>query len=197
MESAMKALNYDNDDLKEHSYVFFANTSKVMGKAFDPYLSTLMPHLLAVITENELIQGDDSDIEEGEDHEGDEEEGSEPGTMRLNVADGFINNKKAALTAIGAMAEYTKESFAPYLESALDTLIVNEMGALYSFHDIIRAEALECLPQLVCVACHATGVTTLPNKLEVIVLPNLTAEVVKTAMKFLLKAMEEDDSKVG
>ena len=55
------------------------------------------------------------------------------------------------------MAEYIKESFAPYLESALDSLIVDQMGALYSFLDIIRSEALECLPQLVCVACHATG----------------------------------------
>ena len=69
------------------------------------------------------------------------------------------------------------------------------MGALFSFHDIIRAEALECLPQLVCVACHATGVTVLPNKLQTIVLPDLTAEVVRTSMKFLLLAMEEDESK--
>ena len=193
MRSAMQALSIENDDLKEHSYVFFANTSKVMGHGFDPYLATLLPHLLAVITENELIPGGDSD---GEDADADDEDGSDPGKdMRLNVHEGFINNKKAALTAVGAMAEYTKESFAPYLESTLDTLIVDQMGALYSFHDIIRAEALECLPQLVCVACHATGVTTLPNKLQVLVLPDLTAEVVRTAMKYLLMAMADDEAK--
>jgi importin-4 len=198
MQSAMQALLIDNDDLKEHSYVFFANTSKVMGHGFDPYLATLMPHLLGVVTENELITGDglDDDEDEEEDHLVEDDEGSGDGKdMRLNVHEGFINNKKAALTAIGAMAEYTKESFAPYLESALDALIVDQMGALYSFHDIIRSEALECLPQLVCVACHATGVTSLPNKLQVIVLPELTAQVVRTAMKYLLMAMADDEAK--
>jgi importin-4 len=197
MRSAMQALSIENDDLKEHSYVFFANTSKVMGHGFDPYLATLLPHLLAVITENELIAGADSDDEDvDDDQNGDDDDGSDRGKdMRLNVHEGFINNKKAALTAVGAMAEYTKESFAPYLESTLDTLIVDQMGALYSFHDIIRAEALECLPQLVCVACHATGVTALPNKLQVIVLPDLTAEIVRTAMKYLLLAMAEDEAK--
>ena len=118
---------------------------------------------------------DDEDNDDDEDHVIGDDEGSDAGKdMRLNVHDGFINTKKAALTAIGAMAEYTKEAFAPYLESALDVLIVDQMGALFSFHDIIRAEALECLPQLVCVACHATGVTVLPNKLQTIVLPDLT-----------------------
>lgn len=198
MQSAIQAFQIPDDDLKEHSYVFFANTSKVMGPGFVPYLAELVPHLLAVITENELTVADtdDEDNDDDEDHLIGDEEGSDAGKdMRLNVHDGFINTKKAALTAIGAMAEYTKEAFAPYLESALDVLIVDQMGALFSFHDIIRAEALECLPQLVCVACHATGVTVLPNKLQTIVLPDLTAEVVRTSMKFLLLAMEEDESK--
>lgn len=191
----MQAMVIDDDDLKEHSYVFFANTSKVMGNGFDPYLEALVPHLLRVITETELIAGGGSDDEE-EDEDADED-GEESGKyVRPNEYEGFINNKKAALTAIGAMAEYTKASFAPFLEQALDALIVDQMGALYSFHGIVRAEALECLSQLVCVACHATGVTATPNKLQVIVLPDLTAEVVRTAMKHLLAAMEEDEEKI-
>ena len=171
--------------------MFFANTAKVMGPGFIPYLAALVPKLLDVITENELVVAGPDDEEEEDD-----EEGSDDGKdMRINVHEGFINGKKAALTAIGAMAQYTKEAFAPYLEAALDALIVDQMGALYSFHHIIRSEALECLPQLVCVACHATGVTVLPNKLQAIVLPDLTAQVVRTAMKFLLLAMEDDESK--
>ena len=142
MQSAIQALSIEDDDLKEHSYVFFANTSKVMGSGIVPYLAELVPHLLAVITENELITGGDTDDDEDNDDDlniEDDDEGSDDGkNLRLNVLDGFINNKKAALTAIGAMAEYTKEAFAPYLEAALDTLIVDQMGALYSFHDIIR-----------------------------------------------------------
>jgi hypothetical protein len=38
MQSALQALTMEDDDLKEHSYVFFANASKVMGAAMDPYI---------------------------------------------------------------------------------------------------------------------------------------------------------------
>ena len=92
MRSAIQALSIDNDDVKEHSYVFFANTSKVMGHGFDPYLATLLPHLLAVITENELIAGGDSDDDEAD---ADDDDGSDQGKdMRLNVQEGFINNRR-------------------------------------------------------------------------------------------------------
>lgn len=150
---------------------------------------------IQVIQENELTaQGDNPEEEEDEDQkeDDDEEDGND---MRLNVHEGFINNKKAALTAIGAMAEYTKESFAPYLQSSMEALVTDPMGALFSFHDIIRAEALECLPQLVIVACHGTGITNSPKKLQQIVLPAVTAEVVRTSMQFFLSAMQEDEAK--
>ena len=61
MQSAIQAFQIPDDDLKEHSYVFFANTSKVMGPGFVPYLAELVPHLLAVITENELTVADTDD----------------------------------------------------------------------------------------------------------------------------------------
>jgi importin-4 len=183
MNSAIQALSLDDDDLKEHSYVFFANSSKVMGRAFDPYLEKLVPFLIEAATENELTSAGDEEDEEDKDHDG-EDDDDESGCLYLNVHDGFINTKKAALTALGSMAEHTQEGFAPYLQKLMDAIIMEEVGgAMHSYHDIVRAEALDCLSQLVAVACYATGVQQKPAKLQVVVLPDQTAQVIRTTMK--------------
>jgi len=61
------------------------------------------------------------------------------------VQEGFVNSKKAALTALGALAENTLEAFAPFLPRTLQVLLSPEAGALHSLHDVIRAEALSVL----------------------------------------------------
>lgn len=78
---------------------------------------------------------------EDDDEDGDESEGD----YRYNVEEGFINSKKAALTAIGALAENTLAAFSPYLQRTLEVLMTPEIGALFSLHDVIRAEALTIL----------------------------------------------------
>ena len=75
-----------------------------MGKAFQPYLAQLVPLLLEVVTESDLVNAPDDDDEEEE--EDDDEEGG-PGQMYINVMDGFVNNKKViALTPSRTPLEY-------------------------------------------------------------------------------------------
>ena len=62
-----------------------------MGKAFPPYLAQLVPMLLEVVTESDLVNAPEDEDEEADDD--DEEEGG-PGQMYINVMDGFVNNKK-------------------------------------------------------------------------------------------------------
>ena len=192
MKSAMMAFELDDDDLKEHSYIYFANSAKVMGRQFDVYLAQLVPMLLRVTMETELIahnpeDDDDPDDEEDDDHE----------NLYINVRDCFVNSKKAALTALGAMAEHTHEGYAPYLESTIEAIINQDKGgALFSYHDIIRAEAVECLQQLTGVVCYAQGVSQKPPKLETVPLPPLATQVLQTALKTFVIAMGEDHSKL-
>ena len=96
MTSALQGLALEDDDLKEHSFVFFANTSRVMGPLFQPYLDRLVPLLLDVVMESELVTDEDDEEEEQDE---DDEEG--PSNVFINIQDGFVNNKKAALTALG------------------------------------------------------------------------------------------------
>jgi len=101
MQSAIQALELEDDDLKEHSYVFFANTSRVMGPLFQPYLDRLVPLLLDVVMESELVAYEDEDEDEEDNNDDDEEQ---PSNVFINGRDGFVNNKKAALTALGRYA---------------------------------------------------------------------------------------------
>ena len=94
------------------------------------------------------------------------------------------------------MAENTCECFAPYLKETMDAMILEEMsGAAHSYHDIVRGEAQELMSQLVAVACHTENVQQKPAKLVMIPLPANTADVVKTAMKYYIDAMGDDESK--
>ena len=114
IQSAMQGIELDDVSLKEFAYVYFANSAKVMTNAFDPSLKQLVEHLLTVIQESELVMGggDDEDDDEDEDEDdgeaiGDDDDDDDDvgGRIRLNVHEGFINTKKAALTALGALAE--------------------------------------------------------------------------------------------
>lgn len=42
----------------------------------------------------------------------------------VNVQEGYINSKKAALVALGALAENTKEDFYPFLQTTYEALTV-------------------------------------------------------------------------
>ena len=180
MNSAVNALQYEDDNLKEHSYVFFANSAKVMGASgrLTPYFPTIVPFLLEVVDKEEIVEGDDEEDEEdddagsqdltgaaggaGGDDDDEEFEGKE---LYLNVEEGFINGKKAALTALGAFCEHCGQAFAGHLESVLKAVMDPDgKGAVDSEHDIVRSEALEILRFVFVNLCQVSGMTELQPK---------------------------------
>ena len=194
MRSATEGVALKDDALIEHSYVFIANCAKVMKKAFVNYLPSLVPFLLNVISESEVVftGGDQADEEEEEEWEDGDDEG---GDYRLNVEEGFINSKKAALTAIGALAEHTKDAFLPYLQSTKDVLILNEEGAIYSIHAVVKSEALQVLQYLVGVACAANGIVDKPKFGEILQLPPLVVELTREVMVKYMECIFKDADK--
>lgn len=201
IQSAMQGIQLD-DQLKEFAYIYFANGAKVMKNAFDPSLKQLVEHLLEVIQESELtmkggddeMASDDEDDEvEYEDDEDDDDEGG--GSYRLNVYAGFINNKKAALQALGALAEYTKASFFQVLDGSLDTLLAEHAGALNSYHPDIRCEAITCLVQMMDVVLAQHGPCEPPKQGVVVQLHEVTNEMLVVILSTLINIMDGDGSK--
>lgn len=192
-QSAMQGIQLDDVSLKEFAYVFFANAVKVMGNAFDPHLKDLVAHLTEIIEESELTQVDDDEEEEEEEEE--EDDDYQGGGYRLNVHEGFINTKKAALTALGALAEHTKVSFYPYLEDSMGMLLMEGIGACYSYHGAIRAEAMTCLEQLTQVVCAKHGPHEDPLKGVTMTLNTVVTEVMKAALTTFINVMDQDAEK--
>ena len=193
MQSATQGIQLKDESLKEHSFVFIANCAKVMGKAYESYMPSLVPFLLEVIGESELML---LSPEEGEDEDDEDEEGDGNGGYQVQVEEGFINAKKAALTALGALAEHTQEAFYPYLQQSLETLMTADIGTVYSLHEVIRAEALSISQYLVGSALRAQGITEKPKFNEVLPLNAQTAEVARLAINAYVTCLLEDDDKL-
>ena len=193
MQSATQAISLNDESLKEHSFVFIANCAKVMGKAYEPYMPQLVPFLLEVIAESEIVLLNNEEENEDDDEEGDEDD---EGDYRVHVEEGFVNAKKAALTALGALAEHTKELFYPYLQNSLETIMTKDIGAICSLHEVIRAEALSISQYMIGVALHVNGITQNPKFGEVIQLTGVSGDVARMAMNAYINCLLTDDDKL-
>lgn len=190
MQSALDGTKAEGG-LCEYSYTYIANTAKVMGDTFNDHLASLVPHLLDVIRESELSAfTDDDDVLAGDSE--DEDDDDSQGNFHLNVEEGFINSKKAALSAIGSLAEHTGAAFFPFLEDTLNAIIAEQVGVVYSFHRIIRAEAYTSLQYMLKVACLTSGFTEPPAKGAVLQLDPLVTEVSHVVLTSYLTAMIDD-----
>eukprot|EP00602_Paraphysomonas_sp_CaronLab_P003188 CAMPEP_0185039098 /NCGR_PEP_ID=MMETSP1103-20130426/35595_1 /TAXON_ID=36769 /ORGANISM="Paraphysomonas bandaiensis, Strain Caron Lab Isolate" /LENGTH=964 /DNA_ID=CAMNT_0027577857 /DNA_START=417 /DNA_END=3311 /DNA_ORIENTATION=- len=195
MRSTMQGVQIDEDELKEYSYTYIANCAKVMKNVFDQYLSHLVPHLLDVIRQPELspytAEPDTLDsLNDDEEDEGGEE------NYHLTVDEGFINTKKAAICAIGSLADHTGAAFFPYLEDTLNVMLAEQNGVLWSFHRIIRAEALLNLQYFLKVSCLSNGMVEPPAKGKLVQIDPVTKRVSEAVFSTYINAMVSDVEKL-
>ena len=205
MNSAIQGVTLPDDSLKEHSYVSFANLAKVMGPSgrFAPFLPNIVPVLLDVVNEPELMMSDDEDEDDDDEvtsqdlAQGDDDD-EHPSSFYINNAEGFVNGKKAALTALGSFGEHCGSHFAPHLESVV-TAIVNPqaMSSIDSQHEIVRAEAIEILRYLFENLCKLSGVNTdrPPKTYAMLELPESVKALAGIIINNCLRTIEGDDCK--
>lgn len=197
MQSTLSGIELNNELLKEHSFIFIANIAKVRGKKFEPFLGKLVPYILEVAQESEIFRvenEDEEDDNQDQDYEEDEEDDDDDG-YRLNIMEGFINTKKAALTALGALAEHTQELFIPFLKQTLETVVTKDIGSIHSLHESIRGESVNILQFLVIAAsCYAKMPS--PKQGEILPLDSIVAEVTKASLEVCIMTFISDDEKL-
>jgi hypothetical protein len=190
MQSALQSLEMKSDLIKEHAYVFFANAGKIMTEDMAPYLPLIMPKIVEQIETPELEVADGSDDEQEDDEE---DEDDEDGNPRFRVADGDKNTKKAAITALGALAQHGGKSFTPeYLDMGFQCLLND---GLETVHEEVRAEVLEVLAYMVWSAASYVGLSEAPEKGVSIPLSGALATMARVSLVALLKTMKHDDEK--
>jgi len=138
-------------DLAEYSYAFFANIARVLEEEFTPYLADLVPHLCGVLNEADGNDIEKVEVEGGEGGlanfaaDSDDSDDEDNKKYQINVRTGELEKRKACLTALGAMAQFTGAGFAPHLEGATEAIT----SCCGYWNGMVREEAALTLPQLV------------------------------------------------
>ena len=194
MQSALASLQMENETIKEYAYVFFANTAKIMQEQLGPSIDTILPAICESIGELELELDIGSDEEEEYDEEGSDDEDG----RGYKVTDGIVQTKKAAITALGTLAQHCGPAVftAAHLEQGFKVLMED---GLQTVHSEVRAEVLEVLGYMIDSAVfHFGPVTGLPKEPKKGVAhplaPQLT-HIATVALGTLLKTMVHDDEK--
>jgi hypothetical protein len=140
----------------------------------------------------EVAKESETEEEEAEEEDVDDEDEDGEKMATLNIYEGFVNNKKASLTALGALAEHLKEVFAPWIQQVVEILMDPKDGCVLSRHEVIMAEAISIMQSLVISAAAATGITEEPQQGQILTLqPNL-AHLNTISINACINVMRED-----
>ncbi|CAM9175169.1 unnamed protein product [Pylaiella littoralis] len=188
---AEQGLLFDSTELHEYSYTFFANIVKVLEEDMGAHVARLAPHLLKEIQESDgdplacLGSDDEDDFADADDED---EDGNDPTGPYASIRTSVLDKKKAALVALGALAEHAPQAFYPHLPLAMETL----NAQVDYWHGEVRAAVCSCLEWMVNVANKVFPPEQEWQRGQPTPLPQVTAGVCAKVVELLLQFMEED-----
>eukprot|EP00899_Mesostigma_viride_P014208 jgi/Mesvir1/22789/Mv14177-RA.1 len=196
VDAALAGFNLDYTELREYTHSFFANVAECLGAEFAEYLPVAVKHAFASCNINDgEVFSFRNDNAEGDGTGGthamggavssDEDEEGLEGTS-LSIRTGVLDEKSAALQALGSYARHCKAAFMPYMEEMLAILKRN----VDYFHEDVRQQTMEAYHCVVIAVMEAypSGGLQMPLRPEV-------KHVADIAMETFVKAMVDDDDK--
>ncbi|GFR46415.1 hypothetical protein Agub_g7997, partial [Astrephomene gubernaculifera] len=193
MELGLQGFKLDSSELREYGHGMFACIAKALAADFLPYLPHCVPRALESLAQDDGVYGDEDEDEEDEDEE-DEEEEEETDARRaqqLSIRTGVLDEKCAAVAALGHFAQACPAAFLPFMEDTLAALTKSGGGMCRYFHEEVRVQAAEALPRLVLAvygACPpppgATGAAAVTPQVR---------HVLDIAVKELSRALDDSD----
>jgi len=175
MALGIQGFHLNNTELREYTHGLFAAIAKALKAGFTGYLQHVVPLAIESLEQDDGAGSEDDDAEDGagpsangpgQGAENSDEEGSSEGghDRQFSVRTGVLDEKCAALNALGLYAEHLPVQFAPYLVQVLQLAAA---GANY-FHEEIRAQACTAFAKLVIATHHVfPPVPPLPQSQEV------------------------------
>lgn len=147
VELALSNYESGNAELKEHTHNFWCNVSTLAREEMGPLLPKIVPHLLKSAEESDFNEMFFSPEAEGNGAGADGALGglgdsdNEDDDLRLGdglrVRTALLEEKQAAVQALGVLAEQCGRAFGPYLEGSLS--VVEDM--MQYFHGDVREAA--------------------------------------------------------
>jgi hypothetical protein len=179
----------DKAEMREYTYRFFENLSTTLGEDFATCLPVIVPLLTKTISADDVLQkvtpktefSFESDDEGDEDFDGEEIDVSK---YKLAVRTSQLEEKAAAVSALGAIAYNTKHHFIKYLEISLKLLVDDSDH----FHYSVRRNAVRGLKCLLYAAIPtSTKESNQPYNEQQLQLVN------KVNLIFVTTMLEDDD----
>eukprot|EP00818_Percolomonas_sp_WS_P000429 CAMPEP_0117437842 /NCGR_PEP_ID=MMETSP0759-20121206/1739_1 /TAXON_ID=63605 /ORGANISM="Percolomonas cosmopolitus, Strain WS" /LENGTH=1048 /DNA_ID=CAMNT_0005229501 /DNA_START=140 /DNA_END=3283 /DNA_ORIENTATION=- len=183
MNLALENFNLpDGHELGEYSFHFFAHVANILKVQFKPFLDTVVSAILAVIKkpDGQYANGENYLFGEEEDGE-DEEDLAFNGNYALNVHTSLIDEKGAAILALGTVAAAVGVEFNPYFQPSLELL----SSYVEHFHYHIRRQIMIALKSVIC--------SVIPKPVQVPLPDQDMQQIVDTLMELYIARMYEDD----
>ena len=154
MKIATDGLSIDSCELREYSYGFFQNVATCLEEDFAvflPVIFNLMIH--STICEDSEAQNQDTstnflkddDEEVGDDDEvASDDEEDYLNDLKVDVRTSVIDEKAAAISALGVFCEVCKEKYAPYWKNTFESFMLNTSH----YHEDVKRFAVAGLKNL-------------------------------------------------
>ncbi|KAL8205840.1 hypothetical protein R6Q57_009391 [Mikania cordata] len=154
IEAAISGYVLECSKLREHTHGFFSNVTEILEDGMSRYLPHVVPLAFSscYLDDRPAVDVDDSD--EDEDVVGlgvvssVDEDQDEPIVGNISIRTAVLDEKAAAIQALGLFALHTKSAYAPYLE---ESLVIMMKHSNY-FHEDVRLLSVIGLKHILTVA---------------------------------------------
>ncbi|KAL8237487.1 hypothetical protein R6Q59_018568 [Mikania micrantha] len=189
IEAAITGYVLECSKLREHTHGFFSNVTEILEDGMARYLPHVVPLAFSscYLDDRPAVDVDDSD--EDADVVGlgvvssDDEDQDEPIVGNIRIRTAVLDEKAAAIQALGLFALHTKSAYAPYLE---ESLVIMMKHSNY-FHEDVRLLSVIGLKHILTVAHvilqgHNEGTSKMKQILD-------------SVMTIYIKTMNQDEDK--
>mmetsp|Transcript_7080 Transcript_7080/g.26039 ORF Transcript_7080/g.26039 Transcript_7080/m.26039 type:complete len:1099 (+) Transcript_7080:125-3421(+) len=202
VELIFQGFTLDYSELREYSHGFFCHLAEVLGERFAPYLERVVPLAMnsANTDDGAVFDFGDEDgggglqslvTQLGDDDDDDEFDMDPEDLLKgISVRTGVLDEKAAALSALGTYALKCGAQYKPYIESTVEVL---DQLSTY-FHEDVRIQAVLGMSHVFAatVKTFPSAVPTDPPRAEVAL---VLAKAVDMAKKII--ETDEDSEVVG
>jgi len=149
MAAAAAGFELDYSELREYGHGFYAAAAACARDQLAPWLPGVVAQALASLALDDGYAGGGGSDDDGGDSDS---EGSDAVARRFSIRTGVLDEKSAAVCALGCYARHCGAAFAPHLERVLPVLLTMSRY----FHEQVRQQAYDALAR--CIACaYAAG----------------------------------------
>ena len=206
MELAFKATALNNPRLKECSFIYFAVMTKVYGEEFAPLLPTVMPLLVASLSQSEIAEdGDENTLSltengfsanpDGGDNDEDDDfvdmEDLDENDMDFAKGSAIAIEKEVATDALLEIFRSTKTHFLPYVEPVVKELVL----LLEHFWDGIRKSAATTLLSFIATFHDMSNLPKWTPGIHPTPLPANLEQLCEAILPKVIEMWEEEDDR--